>query len=189
MDLQAIENYAALTQAQSQDDKNRLLLQQALLDQNATAADNLATKVLAANGLVMDLQGTITKDPFAAWAQSLANFNADLEAGLLTAQKLMTLTTGLGAGNPTAGTSVNATGQTGFAADFAASIDYSATAAATASTPVNITNNYSVNAAGMVGTAADFAAAINYSIVDSSGSGVATNLSRVNSSLLGPKIG
>ena len=189
MDLQAIENYAALTQAQSQDDKNRLLLQQALLDQNATAADNLATKVLAANGLVMDLQGTITKDPFAAWAQSLANFNADLEAGLLTAQKLMTLTTGLGAGNPTAGTSVNATGQTGFAADFAASIDYSAAAAATASTPVNITNNYSVNAAGMVGTAADFAAAINYSIVDSSGSGVATNLSRVNSSLLGPKIG
>lgn len=189
MDLQAIENYAALQQAQSQDDKNRLMLMQALLDQNATAATNLANKVLAANGLVMDLQGNITKDPFAAWAQSLENFNADLEAGLVTAQKLLTLTTGLSAGNPTAGTSINAAGQAGFAADFAASIDYSAAASTANNQPIVINNNYAVNAAGMVGTAADFAAAINYSIVDTSGSGVATSLSRVNSSLLGPKIG
>ena len=189
VDLAAIENYAALAQAQSQDDKNRLMLMQALLDQNATAATNLANKVLAANGLVMDLQGNVTKDPFAAWAQSLENFNADLEAGLVTAQKLLTLTTGLGAGNPTAGTSINAAGQAGFAADFAASLDYSAAASTASNQPIVINNNYAVNAAGMVGTAADFAAAINYSIVDTSGSGVATSLSRVNSSLLGPKIG
>jgi len=91
LDLTAIQDYAALQQATSADDKNRLQLMQAILDQNATAAANFSQKVLAANGLVMDLQGNIKSDPFAAWNQSIQNFNADMQTALDKAAKMQTL--------------------------------------------------------------------------------------------------
>jgi hypothetical protein len=184
MDLQAIENYAALQQAQSQDDKNRLMLLQALLDQNATAATNLANKVLAANGLVMDLQGNISKDPMAQWRQSIENFNADMDAAIAKAKELEThLMPPASGGNstpaPVSGLTLSAYqslvtgGDIGFA-----------NAALAAQGGNYVVNNTTINAiAGQ-----DLASLLNDQIVNQSGSGVATNLSRVNSSLLGPKI-
>jgi hypothetical protein len=72
MDLDQIQLYAALAQAKGSD-IDRLKLQQAILDGNATSATTLANKILASNGLIMDLQGKITADPFAAWTTSLDN--------------------------------------------------------------------------------------------------------------------
>jgi len=71
-DLSQIEIQAALQGKISDDEKNRLLLQRALLDNNASAATLLAEKVLLANGLVMDVNGNIlklgtAKDPFAGF--------------------------------------------------------------------------------------------------------------------------
>ena len=70
LDLQQIEIFAAMQNAKGSD-LDRLKLQQAILDNNASSVKSLADKVLAANGLVMDLQGNITADPFAAWNDSL----------------------------------------------------------------------------------------------------------------------
>lgn len=70
LDLQQIELFAAMQEAKGTD-LDRLKLQQAILDGNATAATTLANKVLAANGLIMDMQGNITANPFAAWNDSL----------------------------------------------------------------------------------------------------------------------
>jgi hypothetical protein len=64
-DLQQIEITAALMQNKDQDVANRLQLQKALLDGNATAAADLAQKVLAAN--MQALQSTAI-DPFGNWA-------------------------------------------------------------------------------------------------------------------------
>ena len=73
--MDQIQLYAAIAQAQGQD-LDRLKLQQAILDGNAASATTLANKVLQANGLVMDLQGNIKVDPFAAWSTSLDNMLA-----------------------------------------------------------------------------------------------------------------
>jgi len=82
--MDQIQLYAAIAQAQGQD-LDRLRLQQALLDGNAAAATALADKVLKANGLVMDLQGHITADPFGAWTTSLDNM---LDAAIKAAAEL-----------------------------------------------------------------------------------------------------
>jgi hypothetical protein len=83
-DLQQIEIAAALAQSHDQDTINRLLLQQAILDQNTTAAGNLAQAVLAAN-----LQGLQSQsiDPFGNWSTgalaaiaSIKNLQAQLAA-------------------------------------------------------------------------------------------------------------
>ena len=82
--MDQIQLYAAIAQAQGQD-LDRLRLQQALLDGNAVTATALADKVLKANGLVMDLQGHITADPFGAWTTSLDNM---LDAAIKAAAEL-----------------------------------------------------------------------------------------------------
>jgi len=71
-DLQNIEIQAALQRGQSADVVNVLLLQRALLNNNADEANILSQEVLKANGLVMDVNGNIAtlanaKDPFADW--------------------------------------------------------------------------------------------------------------------------
>ena len=81
-DLQQIEITAALMQTQDQGTIDRLNLQKALLDQNTTAAGDLAQKVLAAN--LAALQSTAV-DPFGNWATgALAAINSikDLQAEL-----------------------------------------------------------------------------------------------------------
>ena len=81
-DLQQIEITAALMQTQDQGTIDRLNLQKALLDQNTTAAGDLAQKVLAAN--LAALQSTAV-DPFGNWATgALAASNAikDLQVQL-----------------------------------------------------------------------------------------------------------
>ena len=81
-DLQQIEITAALMQTRDQQTIDRLNLQKALLDQNSTAAGDLAQKVLAAN--LAALQST-TIDPFGNWTTgALAAINSikDLQAQL-----------------------------------------------------------------------------------------------------------
>ena len=81
-DLQQIEIMAALMQTRDQQTIDRLNLQKALLDQNATAAGDLAQKVLAAN--LAALQSTAI-DPFGNWTTgALAAINSikDLQAQL-----------------------------------------------------------------------------------------------------------
>ena len=81
-DLQQIEIIAALMQTHDQQTIDRLNLQKALLDQNTTAAGDLAQKVLAAN--LAALQSTAI-DPFGNWITSaLAAINSikDLQAQL-----------------------------------------------------------------------------------------------------------
>ena len=81
-DLQQIEITAALMQTRDQQTIDRLNLQKALLDQNATAAGDLAQKVLAAN--LAALQSTAI-DPFGNWTTgALAAINSikDLQAQL-----------------------------------------------------------------------------------------------------------
>jgi hypothetical protein len=82
--MDQIQLYAAIAQAQGQD-LDRLRLQQALLDGNAASATILADKVLRANGLVMDMQGKISADPFAAWTTSLDNM---LDAAIKAAAEI-----------------------------------------------------------------------------------------------------
>ena len=81
-DLQQIEITAALMQTRDQQTIDRLNLQKALLDQNSTAAGDLAQKVLAAN--LAALQSTAI-DPFGNWTTgALAAINSikDLQAQL-----------------------------------------------------------------------------------------------------------
>jgi hypothetical protein len=66
-DLQQIEIAAALAQNNDQAVADRLNLQKALLDGNATAAGNLAQKVLAANTEALNAQAI---NPFSPWADS-----------------------------------------------------------------------------------------------------------------------
>jgi hypothetical protein len=72
LDMQNIEIQAALQRGQTAEVNNVLLLQRAILNDNADQANILAREVLAANGLVMDVNGNISslakaKDPFADW--------------------------------------------------------------------------------------------------------------------------
>ena len=71
-DMQNIEIQAALQKGQTQQVTDVLLLQRAILNQNADQAEILAQDVLKANGLVMDVSGNIStigkaSNPFADW--------------------------------------------------------------------------------------------------------------------------
>ena len=71
-DMQNIEIQAALQRGQTAQVNDVLLLQRALLNNNADQANILAQRVLIANGLVMDVNGNISalataKDPFKDW--------------------------------------------------------------------------------------------------------------------------
>lgn len=71
-DMQNIEIQAALQKGQTQQVTDVLLLQRAILNQNADQAEILAQNVLKANGLVMDVSGNISaigkaSNPFADW--------------------------------------------------------------------------------------------------------------------------
>jgi len=71
-DMQNIEIQAALQKGQTQQVTDVLLLQRAILNQNADQAEILAQNVLRANGLVMDVSGNISaigtaSNPFADW--------------------------------------------------------------------------------------------------------------------------
>ena len=84
-DMANIEIQAALQRGQSQQVDNILLLQRALIDQNAAQASILSQEVLRAQGLVMDVNGNIStlagaKNPFADWPQFDAAANATLAA-------------------------------------------------------------------------------------------------------------
>ena len=113
-DLQQIEIMAALMQTRDQQTIDRLNLQKALLDQNATAAGDLAQKVLAAN--LAALQSTAI-DPFGNWTTgALAAINSikDLQAQLaklgsatITAPTVVSTTT---AAAVTAADIINGTG-------------------------------------------------------------------------------
>ena len=113
-DLQQIEITAALMQTRDQQTIDRLNLQKALLDQNATAAGDLAQKVLAAN--LAALQSTAI-DPFGNWTTgALAAINSikDLQAQLaklgsatITAPTVVSTTT---AAAVTAADIINGTG-------------------------------------------------------------------------------
>jgi hypothetical protein len=87
IDMDQIQLFAAMAQAKG-NDLDRLKLQQALLDGNATAVTKLADKVLAANGLMMDLQGNIKADPFAQWLNSLQAAEDNLKRMLAIAQSI-----------------------------------------------------------------------------------------------------
>jgi len=188
MDMQAIEDYAALQQAQSQDDKNRLMLMQALLDQNATAATNLADKVLAANGLVMDLQGNISKDPMAQWRQSIENFNADMDAAIAKAKELEShIHPPIGGSNstPTPTDTIGSTGLTQTALQSALStnsfgVSLDAWTAAIQNNPVEV--KVTVDPSAM-------AYGISMATQSTSSNGIVNNLSRNNPVYLNPSSG
>jgi hypothetical protein len=72
VDQQNIEIQAALQRGQSKEVTDVLLLQRAIINQNADQAEVLSQQILKANGLVMDVKGNISslgsaKDPFADW--------------------------------------------------------------------------------------------------------------------------
>lgn len=72
VDMQNIEIQAALQRGQTQQVNDVLLLQRAIINQNADQAEVLAQNVLKANGLVMDVKGNIAAlgtavDPFKDW--------------------------------------------------------------------------------------------------------------------------
>ena len=72
VDMQNIEIQAALQRGQTQQINDVLLLQRAIINQNADQAEILAQNVLKANGLVMDVKGNIAAlgtavDPFKDW--------------------------------------------------------------------------------------------------------------------------
>jgi len=72
VDQQNIEIQAALQRGQSKEVTDVLLLQRAIINQNADQAEVLAQNVLKANGLVMDVKGNIAAlgtavDPFKDW--------------------------------------------------------------------------------------------------------------------------
>jgi len=81
LDLQQIQIFAAMQEAKGSD-LDRLKLQQAILDGNASSAATLAKQVLAANSLMMDLQGNIVADPLKGWVISSQDFLANLQASL-----------------------------------------------------------------------------------------------------------
>jgi hypothetical protein len=71
-DMQNIEIQAALQKGQTQQVTDVLLLQRAILNQNADQAEVLSQEILKANGLVMDVSGNISAigqatNPFADW--------------------------------------------------------------------------------------------------------------------------
>jgi hypothetical protein len=72
VDQQNIEIQAALQRGQTKEVTDVLLLQRAIINQNADQAEVLAQNVLKANGLVMDVKGNIAAlgtavDPFKDW--------------------------------------------------------------------------------------------------------------------------
>ncbi len=81
LDLQQIEIYAAMQNAKG-NDLDRLKLQQAILDNNAQAATILANKVLAANSLILDMQGNIVDNPLSGWVLSSQDFLTNLQDAL-----------------------------------------------------------------------------------------------------------
>ena len=98
MDMDQIQLYAAIAQAHGQD-LDRLRLQQAILDGNAASATTLANKVLAANGLVMDMQGNIKVDPFASWVTSMDAFGKAAVSALNSLKQIQIQATLLIPGN------------------------------------------------------------------------------------------
>ena len=58
------------------------------VDGNAASATTLSNKILAANGLVMDMQGNITADPFASWVTSMDAFGKAATSALAALQKI-----------------------------------------------------------------------------------------------------
>ena len=100
-DMANIEIQAALQRGQTQQVSDVLLLQRALISGNGDMADLLAQKVLKANGLVMDVNGNISKlagakDPFADWppatASALSQLKAIEDALKLIKDKTVTIT-------------------------------------------------------------------------------------------------
>lgn len=89
LDLQQIEIFAAMQNAKG-NDLDRLKLQQAILDGNAASAKTLSDKVLAANGLVMDMQGNIKVDPFASWVTSMDAFGKAAVSALNSLKQIQT---------------------------------------------------------------------------------------------------
>jgi len=83
-DMQNIEIQAALQRGQSAEVVNVLLLQRALLNNNADQANILAQEVLKANGLVMDMNGNIysigqAPNPFTSWPTATQQAKDELQ--------------------------------------------------------------------------------------------------------------
>jgi len=100
-DMQNIEIQAALQRGQTQQINDVLLLQRAILNDNADQANLLAQRVLKANGLVMDVNGNISslagaKDPFKDWPAASDAARAELkkieDALALLKDKTITIT-------------------------------------------------------------------------------------------------
>ena len=100
-DMQNIEIQAALQRGQTQQVNDVLLLQRAILNDNADQANLLAQRVLKANGLVMDVNGNISslagaKDPFKDWPAASDAARAELkkieDALALLKDKTITIT-------------------------------------------------------------------------------------------------
>ena len=100
-DMQNIEIQAALQRGQTQQVNDVLLLQRAILNDNADQANLLAQRVLKANGLVMDVNGNISslagaKDPFQDWPAASDAARAELkkieDALALLKDKTITIT-------------------------------------------------------------------------------------------------
>jgi hypothetical protein len=89
VDQQNIEIQAALQRGQTKEVTDVLLLQRAIINQNADQAEVLAQNVLKANGLVMDVKGNIAAlgtavDPFKDWPTMAQNALA--QVALMLAQ-------------------------------------------------------------------------------------------------------
>ena len=100
-DMQNIEIQAALQRGQTQQINDVLLLQRAILNDNADQANLLAQRVLKANGLVMYVNGNISslagaKDPFKDWPAASDAARAELkkieDALALLKDKTITIT-------------------------------------------------------------------------------------------------
>ena len=100
-DMQNIEIQAALQRGQTQQINDVLLLQRAILNDNADQANLLAQRVLKANGHVMDVNGNISslagaKDPFKDWPAASDAARAELkkieDALALLKDKTITIT-------------------------------------------------------------------------------------------------
>jgi len=100
-DMQNIEIQAALQRGQTQQVTDVLLLQRAIITGNADQANILSQKVLAANDLVMGVDGTIgklstAKDPFKDWppatSAALAQIKSIEDAVAAIKDKTVTIT-------------------------------------------------------------------------------------------------
>jgi len=100
-DMQNIEIQAALQRGQTQQITDVLLLQRAIITGNADQANILSQKVLAANDLVMGVDGTIgklsnAKDPFKDWppatSAALAQIKSIEDAVAAIKDKTVTIT-------------------------------------------------------------------------------------------------